>query len=442
MVDIKELRKRVEEFKHAVKLKKIDLDLDELLKIDQQKSQLEKNLQELQQKRNANAEIIKNSGGKPDQALIEEGKKLKEMIAQQEEEFKSIEEEFISLMIKVPTIPAADTPIGKDDSENVEVEQWGTPRTFDFDIKSHIELGKNLDILDIQKGAKVGGYRGYYVKNDGVLLMMGFLMYALQKMSQKGYSLMIPPTLVKEFVLFGTGYFKGRKYNPDVDEVYKIENQDKEETGEKSKENKFLVGTAEPSILAYFADEVLEEKKLPMKLAGYSQCYRSEIGSYGKDTKGIYRVHEFMKIEQIVLCSADIELANTLQEEMVGISKEIHQELGLPYRQLRICSGDLGTGKYKQYDLEAWMPSRNAYGETGSASNFLDWQARRLNVRYTDQNGERKHVYMLNNTALPSPRIFISILENYQNADGSVTIPEVLRQYLGGREKIIPNKDL
>jgi seryl-tRNA synthetase len=245
------------------------------------------------------------------------------------------------------------------------------------------------------------------------------------------------PTLVKEFSLFGSGYFKGKEYNGEADEIYQVATSDKEVDGSVSKDKKFLVGTAEPSLLAYYSGEVLKEDQLPMRLCGYSQCYRSEIGSYGKETKGLYRVHEFMKVEQVILGKADVSEAEKLQEEMVDISKEMHKELGLPYRQLIICTGDLSAGKYRQYDLEAWLPGMDRWGETGSASIFLDWQARRLNVKYAGKDGKKKFVYMLNNTALPSPRIFIAILENYQQEDGSVAIPEVLKKWMpGGMEKI------
>lgn len=243
---------------------------------------------------------------------------------------------------------------------------------------------------------------------------------------------MIPPTLVKEFALFGSGYFKGKRYDPETDEIYQVATSDKESTGEISKDRKFLVGTAEPSLLAYYSDEILDEARLPMKLGGFSQCYRSEIGSYGKDTKGIFRVHEFMKVEQVILCRADTDEAERLQDEMIAVSREMHEELGIPYRQIIISTGDLSIGKYRQYDLEAWLPGMNRWGETGSASIFLDWQSRRLNVRYQDEAGRKRYVYMLNNTALPVPRILIAILENHQEADGSVTIPEALRPYLPG----------
>jgi seryl-tRNA synthetase len=277
----------------------------------------------------------------------------------------------------------------------------------------------------------VGGFRGYYVKNDGVLLEMGIMMYALNKMVEKGYAPMIPPTLVKGFALFGSGYFKGLDYDPEVDEIYQVATTDKEASGEASKDKKFLVGTAEPSLLAYYSDEVLKEEDLPIKNCGYSQCYRSEIGSYGKDTKGMYRVHEFMKVEQVVVAPADVDMMNKLQDEMTAISGEMHEELGLPYRRLQICTGDMSAGKYRAFDLEAWLPGMNRWAETGSASSFGDWQSRRLNIKYIDRNGERKYAYLLNNTALPSPRVFIAILENYQTADGKVMVPEVLQKYVG-----------
>ncbi len=431
MLDIKFIRDNADKVKKAIADKKIGLDLDELLDLDAKRRDLITELESLQALKNQiSKEFPKLSAGEKKTKLLEieevDGKtgslKLR---------LESVLEDYENLMCKVPTIPAADTPPGNDERGNVEVSKWGKIREFDFPLKDHITLGKDLDILDLDRGAKVGGYRGYYIKNDGVLLMMGFLFHALKKMSAKGFSPMIPPTLVKQFALFGSGYFKGRDYSPDTDEIYMVGSPDIDETGKASKEKKFLVGTAEPSILAYYAGEVLESAQLPMRNSGFSQCYRSEIGSYGKDTKGIYRVHEFMKIEQVILAPANIEAADALQQEMLSISKELHEELGLPYRVLRICAGDLGAGKYKQFDMEAWIPSRNAYGETGSSSNFLDWQSRRLNVKYKTQTGEKKYVYMLNNTALPSPRIFIAILENYQQKDGSVVVPEILRPYVG-----------
>ncbi len=361
----------------------------------------------------------------------DEAKKLKEEFKRAEEELKKTERRFEELMALVPNVISPDTPVGKNGEDNKEIYHWGTPREFDFAPKDHIELGTSLDILDFERGTKVGGFRGYYVKNDGVLLVMGIMMYALHKMVEKGYKPMIPPTLVKGFALFGSGYFKGLEYDPAVDEIYQVATSDKEASGALSRDKKFLVGTAEPSLLAYFSDETLKAADLPVKVCGYSQCYRSEIGSYGKDVKGMYRVHEFMKVEQVTVCEADILKANKLQDEMTAISGEMHEELGLPYRRLAICSGDMSAGKYRAFDLEAWLPAGKRWAETGSASDFTDWQARRLNVRYTDAAGEKKFAYLLNNTALPSPRILMAIMENYQTKDGKIEVPKILQKFVG-----------
>ncbi|HUC02076.1 MAG TPA: serine--tRNA ligase [Candidatus Paceibacterota bacterium] len=420
MLDIKFIRENAAAVKDAAAKKNLGPDvIDELLDVDAKRRELM-----------ASSEALRAEQKKAKDR--EAGAKLKEQFKEQEEKLKPIEKRFNELMVRVPNIISPDTPVGKDESGNKEVFRSGEPKKFDFTPKDHMDLGRSLDILDFEKGTKVGGFRGYYVKNDGVLLVMGIMMYAVNKMVERGFKPMIPPTLVKEFALFGTGYFKGTEYDPEVDEIYQIATSDKEASGETSAEKKFLVGTSEPSLLAYYSDEVLDGKDLPIRNAGYSQCYRSEIGSYGKDVKGMYRVHEFMKVEQVVLAEADIAAANALQDEMVAISGEMHEELGLPYRRLLICTGDLGAGKYKQYDTEAWLPGMNRWAETGSASNFLDWQSRRLNVKYTDPStGERKFVYMLNNTALPSPRVFIAILENHQTKDGKIVVPAVLQKYVG-----------
>lgn len=438
MLDIKFIRENADAVRDAAAKKNLDPKvIDDLLAVDEKRRAL---IQKLETIRAAQKKAKDR----------EEGARLKEEFKKLETEggLDDIEKQFNELMARVPNIISPDTPVGKGEEENKEVFRWAPdggqgaePRKFDFAPKTHVELGTDLDILDFERGTKVAGFRGYYIKNDGVLLAMGIMMHAIQKMVERGFRPMIPPTLVKEFALFGTGYFKGTEYNPDVDEIFEVATRGKEANGETSHDRKFLVGTAEPSLLAYYADEVLRAEDLPLRLAGYSQCYRSEIGSYGRDTKGMYRVHEFMKVEQVVIAPADIELTTKLQEEMVAISGELHEELGLPYRRLAICTGDLGTGKYRQFDIEAWLPGMNRWAETGSASNFLDWQARRLNVKYVDdgasggKKGERKFVYMLNNTALPSPRIFIAILENYQTRDGKVEVPEVLQKYVG--KKII-----
>lgn len=438
MLDISFIRNNTEAVKEAVAAKNLTLDVDVLLAKDQERIALLQEMEELKSLKNDINELIQKAANDEERAeIIAKGKEIKVKTDQLEPLFAKVKEEWSALMAQVPNIMSPDTPRGKSDAENVEVGKYGEIKQFDFTPRTHIELGKMLDVLDLERGTKVSGYRGYYLKNEGTLLVMGLMFYALQKLVSKGYAPMIPPTLVKSFPLFGSGYFKGMEYDGEIDEIYQVATSDKEVDGSVSKEAKFLVGTAEPSLLAYHADEVLDEKNLPLKLAGFSQCYRSEIGSYGKDTKGMYRVHEFMKVEQVVIAAADIEAADKIQDEMLAISEEMHHELGLPYRKLQICSGDMSAGKYRAFDLEAWMPGMNRYGETGSASNFLDWQSRRLNVKYKDVNGDKKHVYMLNNTALPSPRVFIAILENYQQADGSVVVPEVLRPFVG-KDRIEP----
>lgn len=433
MLDIAFIRNNADTVKEAVTAKNLTLDVDALLAKDQERITLLQEMEELKSLKNDINDLIQQSKTDEERAeIIAKGKEIKLQIDQKEPLFAKVKDEYAVLLAQVPNIISPDTPRGKSDTENVEIGKYGEIKPFDFTPRTHIELGKILDVLDLERGTKVSGYRGYYLKNEGTLLVMGLMFYALQKLIQKGYTPMIPPTLVKSFPLFGSGYFKGLEYDGEIDEIYQVATSDREIDGSVSKEAKFLVGTAEPSLLSYHADEVLEEKSLPLKLAGFSQCYRSEIGSYGKDTKGMYRVHEFMKVEQVVIAVADIEAADKIQDEMLAISEEMHRELGLPYRKLQICSGDMSAGKYRAFDLEAWMPGMNRYGETGSASNFLDWQSRRLNVKYKDgKTGEKKHVYMLNNTALPSPRVFIAILENYQQADGSVVVPEVLRPFVG-----------
>lgn len=440
MLDIKFIREHEKKLKTAIENKGISLNLSELLSIDKVRTTLIREIDELREEKNKlNDEISKAKDDEERKESISKGKAIKDKLTELEPKLNEVNIKFEELMVRVPVIPSPDTPVGKSEADNKEIFHWGDPKKFNFKPKDHMELGKALDILDFERGAKVGGFRGYYVKNDGVLLMMGIMMYAVRKMVEKGYQPMIPPTLVREFALFGSGYFKGAEYNPEIDEIYQIATTDKDSTGELSKDKKFLVGTAEPSLLAYYSDETLKIEDLPLKVSGYSQCYRSEIGSYGKDVKGLYRVHEFMKVEQVVVAEADIEKANKIQDEMTAISGEMHEELGLPYRRLLICTGDLSPGKYRQFDTEVWLPGMNRWAETGSASNFLDWQARRLNVKYVDKEGNKQYAYLLNNTGLPSPRIFIAILENYQTENGTVKVPEILRTYVG-KSEITPAK--
>ncbi|OGE79192.1 MAG: serine--tRNA ligase [Candidatus Doudnabacteria bacterium RIFCSPHIGHO2_01_FULL_46_14] len=413
MLDIKFIRENEKAVKKAIKDKGMELELGELLDVDEKRRKLQNEIDEQR------SELKKSSKAKPGPEEIEKLKKLGDAIKEDEAKFAKLENEFRELMLIVPNIPSADSPIGGE-KDFIVVDEWGEKPEFDFDIKDHIELGKSLDILDLERGVKVAGFRGYFLKNEGLLMHLGLMNLALKKLIEKGFTPMQTPTMVKEFALVGSGHFPfGRQ------EIYEVE-----EFNDKVKEVKYLAGTAEPSLLAYHADEVLDIKQLPIKLCGISPCYRREVGGYGKDTRGIYRVHEFMKVEQVVICKADLEESEKLFLEINNSARELLRELELPHRVIQIATGDMGAGKYKMYDIESWFPARKAYGETHSNSNLTDWQARRLNIRYREKN-ETKFAFTLNNTMIASPRILIALLENNQQEDGSIKIPKVLQEFVG-----------
>ncbi len=436
MQDIKLIKQDPEAYKELVRRKNLNLDVDELLSLYDKLSILRQELDELRSKRNLNAGYDKVQKGRPEESEILKGKELKKKIAEKEAIIDDLDKKYMAIMWRTPQIVSSDTPVGKDERENVEVKKWspdqgegGAPLIPDFQIKDHIALGTELGILDLERGVKTAGFRGYYLKNEGALLHMGIMMFGLKLIQSKGFDIFIPPTLVREQALWGSGHFPF-----DEDNVYSADSLRHTREGDDN-EKRYLIGTAEPSLLYYRAEEVIDESELPLKYAGYSPCYRSEIGSYGKDTKGIYRIHEFMKIEQVVMCENDYEISDKLHQLMLSYSEELLQKLKLPYRIIQLCTGDMGAGKYKMFDIETWMPSRKGYGETHSASNLGDWQTRRLNIKVRRPNGEKYYPHALNNTVVASPRILIAVLENYQNKDGSVRVPEVLQEYVG-KERI------
>ncbi len=427
MLDIKFIRENPDKIKEACKNKGVQLDIDEFLELDRRRRETLQALEDMRaQKNRASEEIQRAKNPAEKETIILKMKELDKNSDRITSDFQRVDKEFQKLMLEVPNIPSEDSPVGASDKSNKEIERWGEPKKFDFSIKDHIQLGKDLDLIDVEAGVRTAGFRGYYLKNEAVLLHFALMWYATDKMRERGFNLFIPPTLVREFALIGSGHFPTGR-----DEVYQIGNPGRLEGGETIKEPMFLAGTSEPSLLAYHADKILDEKDLPLKMCGISQCYRSEIGSYGKDTRGLYRLHEFMKVEQVIICKADIDESSKWLEEMRKIVQEILRDLKLPYRVVDVCTGDMGLGKYKMYDIETWMPSRNAYSETHSDSNLTDWQTRRLNIRYRDKENKIKFTYALNNTVIASPRILIAILENYQQKDGSVEIPKALRKYLG-----------
>ncbi len=432
MLDIKFIKKNIDLIKETVRVKNIDLDVNHLVGVYDKKIELLKNIEDIRKEKNKNTELVKEAIDKKEcLKIIQEGKLLKEKLQKLEEEYKKINKEFQELMLLVPNVYSDDTPIGRDEKDNKELYRWAEIPKFDFLIKSHLELGRELDLIDIEAGAKVSGFRGYFLKNEAVLLHFAILWHSLNKLLQKGFKLLLPPTLAREFALTGSGHFPFGK-----NEIYQIANPGRLASEKKISEPLFLTGTSEPSLLGYYANQVLDEKDLPIKMAGISQCYRSEVGSYGKDTKGLYRLHEFMKVEQVVICKNDVKESAKYFAEILSIAEEILQDLNLPYRVVQMCTGEMGPGKFKMYDIETWMPSQNAYAETHSDSNLTDWQARRLNIKYKTGNGEKQYVYTLNNTGVASPRILIPILECHQQSDGSIKIPEALRPYLNNKEFI------
>jgi seryl-tRNA synthetase len=411
MLSIDFIRANVEKVKVAAKNKNREVDIDQILQLDEKRRGLIQDTQKLREERNA------LSKQKPTDKSISKGKKIKEELSKIDENLRKTQEELDSLMLYVPNVPLEEVPVGKDESSNEELKTWGEIPKFDFTPKDHVQLGLDLDIFDFDRGSKVSGFRGYFLKNEGALLHFALVFYTFQKLVKKGYTPMIAPTIVKEFALFGSGHFPWSK---ESDDVYKTQDQDM-----------YLSGTAEIPLMAYHSGETLSERDLPKKYVGFSPCYRREIGSYGKDTKGLYRVHEFWKIEQVILGKNDLNQAYEIHDELEQNSEEVLQDLNLPYRQLLMCTGDMGEPQLKKFDIETWMPSRGNYGETMSNSIMGDFQTRRLNIKYKDKEGKKHFCYSYNNTAVASPRILVAVLENYQNKDGSITVPEVLRPLMG-----------
>lgn len=425
MLDIKYIKENSKLVKEAAKNKLINVDIDRLLELYENMRGLNQELDALKEERNKLSSSIPTLSNEEKQKTIAYVKELKEKISTLEEKILPIKSEYTDLMYQVPGVPYEEVPIGETDEDNVEIKKVGNIPTFDFEIKDHVELAESLDLIDIPRGVKVAGSRSYYLKNEAVLLEMAICRYVIDKLVKKGFTPMTVPTLVKEAPMYGTSYFPGGR-----DQAYAV-----------TEDNLYLVGTSEVSLVSYNSNETFENvDALPKMYCGYSSCYRREAGTYGKDTRGLYRVHQFTKIEQVIMCEADYDKQYKLHDFLLNNAEEIMQELKIPYRVVKVCTGDMGIGQVRKHDIEAWMPSRGKYSETHSCSSFGDFQARRSGIKYKDANGETKYCYTLNNTAIASPRILIPLLELNQNEDGSVNIPEVLVPYMGGMTKIEKKK--
>lgn len=423
MLDYKFIKDNLDAVKENIKNRNMTADADKVVELYDKRTALVTKQQDLQQQRNENAKAMKQKlDDEKRQELIQAGKKIKEDIAEVEKELSQIEIDLDTAARQIPNMIHPDAPIGKLDTENLEIKKVGTPRKFDFEPKDHVQLAEELDLLDFDRGTKVSGPKFYYLKNEAVFLEQALIQYALNILRKHGFEIFITPDIAREEILKGIGFNpRGNESN-----VYSIEG-----------EGTCLVATAEITLGGYHSGEILDKAKLPLMYGGLSHCFRREAGAAGQFSKGLYRVHQFDKVEMFVYSTP--EQSDELHHKLREIEEEIFTGLGLPFHVVDTCSGDLGAPAYRKWDLEAWMPGRNGgeYGEVTSTSNCTDYQARRLNIKYKDDDGKNKYVHTLNGTAIAVGRAMLAILENYQNEDGSVTIPPALVP-LCGFDKIEP----
>jgi seryl-tRNA synthetase len=420
MLDIDFIRNNQEVIKEAVEKRGADVDIDRLLEVDDSRRERIQEVDTLREKQNAGSDTIAQiDDEKKRQERINEMKELKKEIADKEDALEEVMKEWKELMLAVPNIPDVSVPDGEDETDNVEETKSGTVPSFDFEPKDHRELMKNLGMVDFKRGRKVHGFRGYFLKGAGAQLQWALWNHAREFYMEFGFTPFVPPVVVNKEYFIGTGHLPS-----EADDLYTTQDDD------------YLAGTAEVPMMAYHAEETLSKKELPKRYLAYSPCFRREAGSHGKDTKGLIRVHEFYKIEQLILCEAHHERSVELHEEINEHFESFLGTLELPYRRVNMCTGDLKGGQVKCYDTEAWMPAQDTYRELASASYYHDFQTRRFNIQYEDTN-TKHYAHSLNGTGVATPRIIAAIVENFQNKDGSVTVPEPLQQYIQ-REKITP----
>lgn len=423
MLDLKFIKENPEVVRKAIELKNVSLDLDDLLECERSLSVVRSQIERLQEMRNANAKKVAGAPKEERPTLIAKGREIASEIDQIKSSVLELEEKLKKFLYAVPNIPSLDAPIGKNEADNVEVKKWGAPKTFDFPFLNHVDLLEKNNWAELQRIANVSGSRTYALKNEMVLLEMALLQFALKKAISHHFQLVTLPALVREPALFGTGHFPDGR-----DQVYHLEADDL-----------YLSGTSEVPLNSLHSGEILSEKELPLLYAGFSPCFRREAGSAGRDVRGLVRVHQFYKVELFVICKNDPEESFSWLNKLLSISEEIVQELELPYRVIECCTGDMGVGKVKMFDLETWVPSESKYRETHSCSSLFDWQARRSNVRYRNGEGKVEFCHTLNNTAIATPRFLVPFLENHQQKDGSIFIPKALRPFLDGSDTLKPS---
>jgi seryl-tRNA synthetase len=414
MLDIKFIRDNKDLVKMGAKKKHVDVDVDALIALDDKRRAMMTASEAKRAEQNAVSQKLPSADPATKASLLEAMKKLKADMASEEEALKEVMKEWQNLMLRIPNIPDMSVPEGESDADNKEVKVWGDKTAFSFPAKDHLELMTSLKMVDFERGAKVHGFRGYFLTGAGARLTFAIWNYAMDFYSKRGFTPIIPPTIVRKENLYGTAHLPG-----DVEDYYMTQDGDA------------LAGTAEVPVMAFHAGETLEASQFPIKYLGFSPCYRREAGSHSKDTKGLIRVHEFYKLEQVILCEASHETSVKLHEELNRNTEEFIESLGIPYHTVINCGGDLGLGQVKKYDIELWVPKEGKYREISSASYFHDFQTRRFNIRYRDAEGKLRYAHSLNCTAIPTPRILVSLVENMQQADGSIKIPDALKPYFG-----------
>lgn len=415
MLDIKFIRENKDLVAAAAKKKHIDFNVEELISADDKRRTMLAGIEKKRAAQNVASEKISQAKDAAERnRLIAEMKVVKSEMEKEDEALKEVLKTWQSLMLQVPNIPDMSVPDGNSDADNIETKVWGEKTKFDFEPKNHIEIMTKLGMIDLERGSKVHGFRGYFLTGDAVPLCFAIWNFALEFFSKKGFTPIIPPVIVRPINLFGSGYLPQGE-----EDLYKTQDGD------------YLVGTAEVPIMGFHGDEVLNFADLPKKYLGFSPCYRREAGAHGKDVNGLIRVNEFYKFEQVILCEANHETSVKYHEELNRNTEEFIEALGIPYHTVVNCGADLGLGQVKKYDIELWVPKENKYREIGSASYFHDFQCRRLNIRYREQDGTMRYAHSMNATAIPTPRILVSLIENFQQADGTIRVPEVLQKYMG-----------